>query len=112
LQSLQPSEEDDDADGDGGGDGGDGGAGGTAGAAQASSKPAAGQGVRGARGKKVMVVYFIGGVTYMEIAALRFISKQDYCPFDIIVATTKLLNGNSMIKSLIADIQNKLERKA
>jgi hypothetical protein len=113
LQSLQLSGEDDENDGDGGGDGDGAGIGGAAGGggAKASSTPAAGTGVRGARGKKVMVVYFIGGVTYMEIAALRFISKQDYCPFDIIIATTKLLNGNSLIKSLIADIQNKLVRE-
>lgn len=28
---------------------------------------------------KVMLVYFIGGVTYMEIAALRFLNKQREC---------------------------------
>ncbi len=26
-----------------------------------------------------MLVYFIGGVTYMEIAALRFLNKQREC---------------------------------
>lgn len=29
--------------------------------------------------RKVMLVYFIGGVTYMEIAALRFLNKQREC---------------------------------
>jgi hypothetical protein len=29
--------------------------------------------------RKVLVVYFIGGVTFMEIAALRHLSKQPEC---------------------------------
>lgn len=29
--------------------------------------------------RKVMLVYFIGGVTFMEIAALRYLSKQPDC---------------------------------
>ena len=30
-------------------------------------------------GVQVMLVYFIGGVTYMEIAALRFLNAQKEC---------------------------------
>lgn len=30
-------------------------------------------------GKKIMVVYYIGGVTFMEVAALRFLSSQSDC---------------------------------
>jgi hypothetical protein len=29
--------------------------------------------------KKVMVVFFIGGVTFMEIAAIRFLSESADC---------------------------------
>ncbi|KAF0692387.1 Aste57867_16533 [Aphanomyces stellatus] len=54
----------------------------------------------GADERKVMVVYFVGGVTFMEIAALRHLSKQPECPFDIVIATTKILNGNTLIKSI------------
>ena len=32
--------------------------------------------------KPVMVVFFVGGVTYAEIAALRFLSKRDDFPSD------------------------------
>jgi hypothetical protein len=53
--------------------------------------------------KKVMMVYFVGGVTFLEISALRFISKQPYCPYEIIVATTKITNGNSLMKSLVVE---------
>ncbi|OQS05550.1 vacuolar protein sorting-associated protein 33A [Thraustotheca clavata] len=51
--------------------------------------------------RKVMVVYFIGGVTFMEIAALRHLSKQPDCPYDIIIATTKIINGSTLIKSIV-----------
>lgn len=30
---------------------------------------------------QVMLVYFVGGVTYMEIAALRFLSAQKECEY-------------------------------
>ncbi|ETV82675.1 hypothetical protein, variant 2 [Aphanomyces astaci] len=55
----------------------------------------------GADERKVMVVFFVGGVTFMEIAALRHLSKQPECPFDIVIATTKILNGNGLIKSIV-----------
>ena len=35
--------------------------------------------------RKVMLVYFLGGVTYMEIAALRYLAKQQDCQYDIII---------------------------
>ncbi|DAZ92553.1 TPA: hypothetical protein N0F65_012783 [Lagenidium giganteum] len=53
----------------------------------------------GAEERKVMLVYFLGGVTYMEIAALRHLSHQADCPFDIIIATTKIINGDTLLKS-------------
>jgi hypothetical protein len=77
--------------GGGGGGGGSGGAaaaggsgvGGAAGAAGATETGAAEQvypeTTVGANGRKVMMVYFIGGVTYMEISALRHISSQPDC---------------------------------
>ncbi|OQR90268.1 vacuolar protein sorting-associated protein 33A [Achlya hypogyna] len=55
----------------------------------------------GEEDRKVMVVYFIGGVTFMEIAALRHLSKQPECPYDIIIATTKIINGSTLIKSVV-----------
>ena len=38
--------------------------------------------------KPVLFVFFLGGVTYMEIAALRFLSKRPTFPFNIIIITT------------------------
>ncbi|KAI5707103.1 vacuolar protein sorting-associated protein 33A isoform X1 [Diaphorina citri] len=49
----------------------------------------------------VVVVFFIGGCTYAEISALRFLSQQEENNIEYIVATTKLINGDSFIKSLM-----------
>ncbi|KAF4044330.1 Sec1 family [Phytophthora infestans] len=53
----------------------------------------------GSEERKVLLVYYLGGVTYMEIAALRHLSRQPDCPYDIIVATTKIVNGDTLLKS-------------
>lgn len=47
----------------------------------------------------ILLVYFIGGITYAEIAALRYLSKMNKDKY-IIIATTCIINGNNMIKSL------------
>jgi vacuolar protein sorting-associated protein 33A len=52
------------------------------------------------RRKPTMVVVYVGGVTYMEIAALRFLSKRASFPYHIIVVTTKIINGVSLLHSL------------
>ncbi|KAH8063504.1 hypothetical protein JL722_2679 [Aureococcus anophagefferens] len=61
--------------------------------------------------KPVMVVFFVGGVTYAEIAALRFLSKRDDFPFRVVVAATNVCNGSTLIKSLVYEIDNKLQRE-
>lgn len=59
-------------------------------------------------GRKVMLAYFVGGVSFMEIAALRQLSRQPDFPFQIVVCTTKLINGNTLVQSLQEDIRNGL----
>ena len=56
---------------------------------------------QGDNGRKptIMVVY-VGGVTYMEIAALRFLSKRPSFPYHIIVFATKIINGVSLLHNL------------
>jgi vacuolar protein sorting-associated protein 33A len=51
--------------------------------------------------KPVLVVVYIGGVSYMEITALRFLSKRPNFPYHIIICTTNILNGNTFLKSLV-----------
>ncbi|KAL1461047.1 hypothetical protein WDU94_012979 [Cyamophila willieti] len=50
---------------------------------------------------QVVLVFFVGGCTFAEISALRFLSQQEENSDEYIVATTKLINGDSFIKSLM-----------
>lgn len=50
---------------------------------------------------RVTLVYFLGGCTYSEIAALRWLAQQENAPTDYIIATTKIISGKDLIESLI-----------
>ncbi|PIA46130.1 hypothetical protein AQUCO_01600416v1 [Aquilegia coerulea] len=54
--------------------------------------------------RSLVLVVFIGGVTFAEISALRFLSAQEGMPCDIIVGTTKMLNGHTLIQSFFEDL--------
>eukprot|EP01087_Luapelamoeba_hula_P012995 TRINITY_DN3682_c0_g1_i2.p1 TRINITY_DN3682_c0_g1~~TRINITY_DN3682_c0_g1_i2.p1 ORF type:complete len:607 (+),score=106.36 TRINITY_DN3682_c0_g1_i2:27-1823(+) len=58
------------------------------------------RGTAGAR-SKVTLVFFVGGITFTEIAALRYLNSIDETT-DYIIATTKLLNGDGLISSLLS----------
>ena len=51
----------------------------------------------GTGGKKTVVVFFLGGVTFTEIAALRFLAKQDEGRRRILICTTGIVSGNKMM---------------
>ncbi|WAQ99914.1 VP33B-like protein [Mya arenaria] len=55
------------------------------------------------RAAKVVLVYFIGGCTYSEIAALRFLGKQT--GYQFIIATTSLYNGSSLLETVMEKSQ-------
>ena len=50
--------------------------------------------------KPTLLMVYIGGVTYMEIAALRFLSKRASFPYHIVIVTTKVVNGTTLLESL------------
>jgi vacuolar protein sorting-associated protein 33A len=54
----------------------------------------------GGRKKPTLIVVYLGGITYMEIAALRFLSKRDTFPYHIVIVTTQVLNGSKLIQQL------------
>jgi transposase-like protein len=54
------------------------------------------------------MVYFIGGVTYGEIAAIRFLNKL-FKDKQFIVATTQIINGESCVDMLRGKLENNLE---
>lgn len=43
----------------------------------------------------MVLVYFVGGVTYAEVSCLRFLSKQ--IGIEFVIATTQFINGNKMV---------------
>ena len=48
---------------------------------------------------KVTVIFFIGGITFSEISALRWLAKAE--SRDIVICTTKLMSGPTFLESLI-----------
>ena len=59
------------------------------------------QALGGAGGKKTTVVFFLGGITFTEIAALRFIAKQEEGKRDILICTTGIVSGAKMMDAAI-----------
>jgi len=51
----------------------------------------------------VTLVVIIGGITYSEIAALRFLTKLEGYG-DILIATTKLINGDSLLNTFMENL--------
>ncbi|KAL0114024.1 hypothetical protein PUN28_011383 [Cardiocondyla obscurior] len=54
---------------------------------------------------KLILVFFIGGCTFAEISALRFLSQQEDLNVEFVVGTTRLINGNTFLTSLIEDLE-------
>eukprot|EP00192_Tetraselmis_astigmatica_P009005 CAMPEP_0117660092 /NCGR_PEP_ID=MMETSP0804-20121206/6782_1 /TAXON_ID=1074897 /ORGANISM="Tetraselmis astigmatica, Strain CCMP880" /LENGTH=621 /DNA_ID=CAMNT_0005466795 /DNA_START=43 /DNA_END=1908 /DNA_ORIENTATION=+ len=71
---------------------------------QASAEPVVGA-------QKTVVVVFIGGITFAEVSALRFLARQRGAR--LLVVTTKLTNGSNLIESFQPEaLQVFLARKA
>ena len=51
--------------------------------------------------KKTVVLMFVGGITYTEIAAIRFIAKQEEARRRILICTTGIISGDLMMKAAI-----------
>ncbi|KAH9703938.1 vacuolar protein-sorting-associated protein 33-like [Citrus sinensis] len=49
--------------------------------------------------RSLVLVVFVGGVTFAEISALRFLSAQEGMAYDVIVGTTKIISGNSLAET-------------
>ncbi|KAK4480350.1 hypothetical protein RD792_013421 [Penstemon davidsonii] len=51
--------------------------------------------------RSLVLVVFVGGVTFAEISALRFLSSQEGMAHDLIVGTTKIINGQTLIETFV-----------
>jgi hypothetical protein len=54
----------------------------------------------------------LGGVTFAEMSALRFLSESISHPRDYIIATTKLINGSTLIDSVTEQVLNRLKKSS
>ena len=52
----------------------------------------------GTGGKKTVVVMFLGGITFTEIAALRFVARQEEGKRRVLICTTGIVGGNGMME--------------
>lgn len=49
---------------------------------------------------RIVLVFFVGGCTFAEISALRFISQQEDANVEFVIATTKIINKNTFLSHL------------
>jgi len=54
-----------------------------------------------------VLVYYIGGITFGEIAAIRFLNKL-FKDKKFIIATTQIINGDACVEMLRGQINNRL----
>ncbi|KAJ4971557.1 hypothetical protein NE237_004656 [Protea cynaroides] len=54
--------------------------------------------------RSLVLVVFIGGVTFAEISALRFLSAQEGMAYDFIIGTTKIVNGRSLVETFMDNL--------
>lgn len=55
---------------------------------------------------KVTLVFFLGGVTFAEISAIRFLGDR-FEGRDYIIGTTKLINGTTLLDTLVDHVDNR-----
>ncbi|CAP69273.1 uncharacterized protein PODANS_1_9390 [Podospora anserina S mat+] len=51
--------------------------------------------------QKTVFVVFVGGISFTEIAALRFIAKQEEARRKMVICTTSIISGNRMMDAAI-----------
>jgi hypothetical protein len=58
-----------------------------------------------------ILVVFIGGITFAEISAIRYLNKRPNSDHKFIILTTNIINGKSMINSLRVNFDQVLSYK-
>lgn len=59
------------------------------------------QTLSGSNATKTVYVFFLGGITFTEIAALRFIASQEAPRRKIVICTTSIISGDRMMDAAI-----------
>ena len=58
-----------------------------------------------------ILVVFIGGITYAEISAIRYLNSKRSTDHKFIILTTQILNGKTLINSLRVNFEQVLSYK-
>ncbi|CAG8439325.1 11444_t:CDS:10 [Ambispora gerdemannii] len=61
---------------------------------------------------RVTLVFFLGGCTFTEVAAIRFLAQQDEGQREFIIATTQIINGNSVLNSVLQKVDHEASSKS
>ena len=59
--------------------------------------------------KKKVLLYFLGGVTFAEIGAIRFMNQQKDAKFRFVIATTQIISGNRAVSQMRSCVANNLD---
>ncbi|KAH7520909.1 hypothetical protein FEM48_Zijuj08G0195700 [Ziziphus jujuba var. spinosa] len=51
--------------------------------------------------RSLVLVVFVGGVTFAEIAALRYLCSQEAMAYDLIIGTTNIVSGHTLTESFV-----------
>ncbi len=68
-----------------------------------------GYNVKNKKDRQITLILFVGGCTFAEISALRFLSEQEDSNVDYLVATTSIINGDKFVKELMTDVVDCLQ---
>ena len=59
--------------------------------------------------QKKVLLYFVGGVTYAEIGAVRFMNAQSGTNVKFFIATTQIITGNTAVTQMRTALNNNLD---
>jgi len=59
------------------------------------------------QGKPVLLFIVIGGITRLEIAALRFLTRDPSFPYSVLIGCTSVVSGASLVNTTQHDIQQR-----
>jgi hypothetical protein len=59
--------------------------------------------------KKVVLLFFVGGVTFAEVAAIRYLNKRPEADCEFVIATTGMVNSKTFLSNLGENIFTQLD---
>eukprot|EP01155_Anaeramoeba_flamelloides_P050180 Anaeramoba_flamelloidesc41889_g2_i2.p2 GENE.c41889_g2_i2~~c41889_g2_i2.p2 ORF type:complete len:193 (-),score=61.01 c41889_g2_i2:42-620(-) len=61
--------------------------------------------------KHVCMVFFVGGVTFAEISAIRILNQMEQTGVHFVIGTTHITNGNKIIESTFEKVEDNILQK-